>query len=68
VFVVAHWVIIIGGGFAMAELYPQLGSVGPWIAASLLIIVISIHLWWRWQQKEWMNIDVFKYDTSAAVR
>jgi hypothetical protein len=52
----------------MAELYPQLGSVGPWFAASLLIIVISIYLWWRWQQKEWMNIDVFKYDTSAAVR
>ncbi len=68
VFVVAHWIIIIGGGFAMAELYPQLESVGPWIAASLLIIVMSIYLWWRWQQKEWMNIDVFKYDTSAAVR
>lgn len=66
VFVVSHWVIVIGGGFAMAELYPRLGSVGPWIAASLLIIVVGIYLWRRWHGRRWMHIDLFKHEGSAG--
>ncbi len=63
-FIVAHWVFVIGGGFFVAEIFPELGSVGPWIAASVLIIFIGIWLWWRWHKRHWMTIDVFKHDTG----
>ena len=55
-------VIVIGGGFLIAELMPELRSVGPWIAAAVLIVVTGIYQWWRWRQGVWMKIDVFKYD------
>ncbi len=67
VFIVSHWVIVIGGGFAAAELYPQLGSVGPWMAAAALIIILGLYLSWRWHRGAWKNIDVFKHDTSPSV-
>ena len=39
-FVVTHWVIIIGGGYAMVIFFHELGSIGPWIAATVLILVL----------------------------
>lgn len=65
IFIVSHWVIVIGGGFAVAELFPQLGSVGPWIAAAVLIIFTGLLLWARWRSRVWMKIDLFKHDRSA---
>ncbi len=64
VFVVSHWLIVIGGGYLAAELFPELGSVGPWIAASFLIVGTGLWLWWRWHRRGWMKIDVFKHDQS----
>lgn len=63
-FIVAHWFIVIGGGFLVAKTYPELGSIGPWITASVLIIFIGLWLWWRWHRRHWMTIDVFKHDTA----
>jgi MATE family multidrug resistance protein len=64
-FVVSHWVIIIGGGFAMVRLVPELGSIGPWIAATVLIVFIGWALWWRWHGRKWMKIDIFRYADSV---
>jgi hypothetical protein len=58
-FIVSHWLIIIGGGWWIATTFPQLGSLGPWIAASLLIGVTAVFLWWRWHGGAWMRIDLF---------
>ncbi len=66
-FIVAHWVVVIGGGFFVAITYPELGSIGPWIAASVLIIFIGLWLWWRWHIRRWMAIDIFKHDTDDDV-
>lgn len=65
-FVVTHWVIVIGGGFLVAELAPQLGSVGPWMAASALIILTGLYLWRRWHRRGWMKIDIFKHDEPVV--
>ncbi len=67
VFIVSHWVIVVGGGFAMVEFVPELGSVGPWIAASVLIVVTGIWMWWRWNSRRWMSIDVFKHDAAVEA-
>jgi MATE family multidrug resistance protein len=64
-FIITHWVIIIGGGFAVAHGYPQLGSVGPWIAATILIVLVGWLLYWRWHTRKWMEIDIFKHEKAA---
>jgi len=58
-FIVSHWVIVVGGGWWVATTYPQLGSVGPWITGAVLIAVCSVFLWWRWNGRAWMRIDLF---------
>lgn len=57
--IVSNWVIIVGGGFAIVALVPQWESTGAWLAASTLIVVTGFFMWWRWQSKAWMNIDLF---------
>ncbi|MCP4249046.1 MAG: MATE family efflux transporter, partial [bacterium] len=61
-FVISHWVILIGGGGAMAFLAPELGRVGPWMAATILLIFWGLRLWWRWRVGAWKKIDLFKHD------
>ncbi len=58
--VVCHWLILIGGGLVMARFFPQFGSIGPWSAATSLLVVLGILLWRRWHQRGWMDIDIFK--------
>lgn len=70
VFVVSTWLVVIGGGYAMIELFPGLESIGPWIAASTLISLSSVYLWWRWHSRRWMKINIFRSkpaDTPQAA-
>ena len=62
----SNWVMIVGAGWLMATWYPQLGSLGPWLAASALIIVTGIFLWLRWRSGAWMRIDLFKDGKEAG--
>jgi len=64
-FIVSHWLILIGGGFAIAAFAPGLGSLGPWIAATGLLILCGLLLWWRWHARAWMKIDIFRHDRDA---
>ena len=43
-----NWVFIVGGGWAATVLMPGMGSVGPWTAAAVLIIVAAFFFRWRW--------------------
>jgi len=63
-FVASQWLIIVGGGWWAAEYFPQLGSLGPWIAASVLIGVTSVFLIWRWYGEAWRKIDLFSASTD----
>jgi DNA helicase HerA-like ATPase len=51
----SSWAIIVGGGWIVATYYPELGSLGPWLAASLLISVTGVFLWWRWRSGAWLK-------------
>ncbi len=58
-FVVTHWLIVVGGGWWISTTFPELGSIGPWIAASVLIGVTAIFLWVRWRKGAWTRIALF---------
>jgi len=53
--------IIMGlGGFCMLKFFPRLGALGPWIAATVKIIVVAFANRWRFKSNRWMQIDLFK--------
>jgi len=54
-------VVILGlGGLLMVWFLPQLGSIGPWIAATLSIITVGLANRRRFNSNRWMKIDLFK--------
>jgi len=67
-FIVSHWIIVVGGGWWVATAYPQLGSIGPWIAGAVLIVVSSLFLWWRWNGRAWMRIDLFRGEGTSRMQ
>ncbi|MBA7672105.1 Multidrug resistance protein NorM [subsurface metagenome] len=53
--------VIMGlGGFCMLKFFPQLGALGPWIAATVKIITVAFANRWRFKSNRWMRIDLFK--------
>ncbi len=53
--------IVMGlGGFFMLKFFPQLGALGPWIAATAKIIIVALADRWRFKSNRWMQIDLFK--------
>ncbi|MCH8242899.1 MAG: MATE family efflux transporter [Planctomycetes bacterium] len=66
-FIVGSWVIILGGGWTATRLFPQLQSLGPWIAASSFIVVTGVLLWYRWHSRKWMRIDLFRKDQGGRA-
>jgi MATE family multidrug resistance protein len=65
-FVISHWVIVIGGGWTIATLKPEWGSIGPWSAATFLLIFLSLALWWRWSSGAWQKINIFAKESKTA--
>ena len=55
---VYSWVFIVGGGWVAVTFFPQLGSIGPWIAASMYIILIGLTMAVRFERGGWRNIDL----------
>ncbi len=48
------------GGWLVVTLWPQLGAVGPWIAASCSVISVGLANRWRFKSNRWMDIDLFR--------
>jgi Na+-driven multidrug efflux pump len=54
-------VVVLGlGGLFVVEFLPGLGSLGPWIAATISIIAVGLANRWRFKSNRWMEIDLFK--------
>ncbi len=54
-------VVVLGlGGLLIVEFLPGLGSLGPWIAATLSIITVGLANRQRFKSNSWMQIDLFK--------
>lgn len=53
--------LILGlGGFCMLKFFPELGALGPWMAATVKIIVGGLANRWRFNTNRWMRIELFK--------
>ena len=53
--------VILGlGGIVVVEVFPSLGSVGPWIVATVSIITMGLANRWRFKSNRWTKIDLFK--------
>jgi len=48
------------GGLFIVKVFPELGSLGPWIAATINIIVAGLANRWRFKSNKWMRIDLFR--------
>lgn len=54
-------ILVLGvGGFATVTFLPQLGPLGPWIAATLSIVTIGLTNRFRFKSNHWKNIDLFR--------
>lgn len=62
--VVLSWTLVVGGGWAFVTLAPQVGPVGPWIAAGVYIAVFGGFMLWRWTSGKWREIRLI--DRVAA--
>jgi len=53
--------VILGlGGVLIVSVFGGLGSMGPWIAATVNIIAVGLANRWRFKSNKWMQIDLFK--------
>lgn len=62
--VVLSWVFIVGGGFLAIEVVPQLGSIGPWIAAAAFITALGVAMLARFLSGRWRTIELV--ETGSA--
>ncbi len=54
-------VVILGlGGLLIVVFLPGLGSLGPWIAATVSIIAVGLANRWRFKSNSWMDIELFE--------
>ena len=62
------WTVVVGGGFLIAKLLPQLGIVGPWLAAMTYGLTIGFFLMIRFTRGHWRTIRLDEPADSANVR
>lgn len=61
-------IVILGlGGFLISEFFPQLGALGPWLGATLSVIVVGLANRWRFKSNRWKKIDLFKHRPAVVV-
>ena len=48
------------GGYLITILFPSLGALGPWLAATLSVIVVGLANRRRFKSNKWKSIDLFK--------
>ncbi|MFQ5462271.1 MAG: MATE family efflux transporter [Phycisphaerae bacterium] len=57
-FVISTWVVLIGVALWISRAFPSLGALGPWMAATGLIMMTAVFLTLRWNSRAWMKIDL----------
>ena len=60
----ASLILLLGGGYTIAELMPQWQSYGPWAATTLYIAVYGVALWLRYRRGHWERIELLDEDQS----
>jgi MATE family multidrug resistance protein len=69
------WGLVVGGGFAIAKLAPQLGVYGPWTLGILYGVILGFYLMFRFRSGKWKTMqaesearaETFDVSIAAAV-
>lgn len=64
--VLLSWSIIIGGGWLMWRLFPELRSLGPWIAAAVYITAFAAAMTLRFVGGRWRSIRLLRPEDGAG--
>jgi len=56
------WVFIVGGGWIAVTYFPEIGPIGPWIAAAVYVILIGLTMAIRFERGGWRSIKLLKDD------
>lgn len=62
-----EWTILIGGGWLVGWAWPAGGARGPWMMATVYIIVVGLVLWTRFARGSWRKINIFKHSSADAL-
>ena len=62
------WVFIVAGGWSVAILWPQIESIGPWIAAAAYIFMYGVTMAWRFEAGRWRSIRLLDLPERGAAR
>jgi len=65
--IILSWVCIPGIGYVLIVTMPQLGSIGPWIGASLYIIGLGISLGLRFKGGAWKTMSLIDGDSADGT-
>lgn len=65
--IVLSWTCIIGVGYGLVHFVPSLGSLGPWIGASLYIIMLGLCLGVRFVQGKWKTLTLVEPDQEPDL-
>jgi MATE family multidrug resistance protein len=65
--IIYSWLFIVLGGWLMTQWWPQLESVGPWIAAAVYIVVFGITMVWRFERGRWRSIQLLEPTRQEAA-
>lgn len=63
--VILSWTVTVGGGVAIVVLLPVLESIGPWVTASLYVVLLGILMAWRFESGQWERIDLFGQGSAS---
>lgn len=61
------WSITVGGGYLMARFVPQLGVLGPWLAAATYGVLVGSFLMFRFTRGKWQAIRLEKPEGSINL-
>jgi Na+-driven multidrug efflux pump len=59
------WTCIIGLGAALTFGVPQWGSLGPWSAAGVYIILLGLALWYRFLSGRWRDMHLLEHSAGS---
>ncbi len=61
------WIFIVLGGWLFVTLLPGLESLGPWIGASVYIILLGLTMGWRFEGGRWRSIQLIEDAEQRAA-
>jgi MATE family multidrug resistance protein len=64
--IILTWTLLIGGGYLVSENLPGLTSVGPWLVATLFVIIFSLLVVWRFESGRWKKIHLLNQPVDQS--